>query len=116
MSKFQETLLEKFGHNVITYDATHKTNPNDFLLHSVMVLDDDWKGVAVAFLLSNRNDCTVLELFLHCIKNRVGILTPRTVMTDMQTSFHNAFKVVMQSPLFSLWCLWHVYERWRKNQ
>jgi hypothetical protein len=115
MDAFQEDLLRQFGDKVIAYDVTRKTGPDDFILHSILVLDEKWEGVAVAFLLSNENNATMLEIFLDCIKKKVGPLSPLTVMIDMETTFLNAFTVVMGPPLSSLWRMWHVYEEWRLN-
>ena len=115
MDEFQEEMLRKFHNNVIAYDCTHNTNPNKFLLHVMMVLDE-CEGLAVAFMLCKRSHEIVCEIFLDCIKERVGLLLPNTVITDMQMSFQNAFvKIMGYTPRFALWCLWHVYEKWRLN-
>jgi hypothetical protein len=116
MDQFQEELLRKFGGNVLAYNSTHGTNSKDFMLHTLLVLDENWIGIGVAFMLTNRNDAIVLEVFLDSIKKKAGVLAPNSLMTDMQPSFFNAFNEVMGQPKCWLWCIWHVFEKWRQHQ
>ena len=75
MNNFQEKMLTLFGGNVISCDSAHGTNSNNFLLHTILVLDEKWEGIGVAFMLSNQNDKVVLEVFLNVIKKKVGLLS-----------------------------------------
>ena len=47
-------------------DATHSTTVYDFLLISIMIVDEYYEGIPVGFCIANREDCTVLKIFKHC--------------------------------------------------
>ena len=49
----QKDLLQKFGDNGLCCDSTHKTTGYDFLLMTIMVVDDVGKGQPVAWCLAN---------------------------------------------------------------
>ena len=112
----QKQLLKKFGGNVIALDGTHGLIEYDFILQTMLVLDYDGEGLPVAFALSNRNDKAVIDIFLCLIKMQVGILAPRTLMTDMQPTYYYSWVTFMVEPMFRLFCTWHVREAWRKNK
>ena len=52
-------------------DTTHATNQYDFLLLTllVLVLDEYGEGIPVGWMISNREDGTVIVEFLKSIKN-----------------------------------------------
>ena len=52
----------KFGEKIVCMDSTHGTTMYDFLLITVMVLDEDNEGVPITWALSNRDEffCTKL--------------------------------------------------------
>ena len=56
-------------------DSTHGTNAYQFLLISVMVLDDYGEGIPVAWALSNQEDTGTLIQYLTAVKERVGMQT-----------------------------------------
>ena len=57
-------MLKAYGHNVFCMEATHSTNMYDFLLITVLVIDDFGEGVPVAWAISNREDADTLSLLL----------------------------------------------------
>ena len=127
MSKTQEEMLKKYGNNVICMDGTHGMGARKivrqyneeivhdgfsevnicedskgykFLLQTLLVLDEDNEGIPVAFALSNRNDTVLVDVFLTCIKEKVGSLNPRTLMSDMAETYYNSWMKVMGMPQF----------------
>ena len=88
---FQRTLLEKFGCNGICGDSTHGTNMYDFVLTTMMVIDDFGKGQPVAWLLSNHESFEFLEVFFTKIRDVCGVIEPTWVMTDLANQFYDAF-------------------------
>ena len=54
--------------------TTRATNQYDFLLLTLLVLDEYGEGIPVGWMISNREDGTVIVEFLKSITNRVGNL------------------------------------------
>ena len=61
-------MLKKFGGNVSCMDSTHGTNAYQFLLISIMVLDDYGEGLPVAWAISNKEDTSSLVQYLTAVK------------------------------------------------
>ena len=57
-------------------------NQYDFLLLTLLVLDEYGEGMPVGWMISNREDGTVIVEFLKSIKNRVGNLEADFFMSD----------------------------------
>ena len=75
-TEFQKDMTVKFGNNIVCLDATHGTTTYDFLLITVVIVDEYGEGVPIAWALSNREDKSVLVQFLKSVKTRLGILSP----------------------------------------
>lgn len=113
MNSLQEKMLRKYGQDVVTLDGTHGTNSYGYALHTLLVIDEFREGFATAIAMSNRNDQTVINIFLSCIKEKVGTLHIRVLMSDMPETYYNSWCRIMNEP--ERWFLnpWHVHERWR---
>ena len=75
MDSSQCEMLKMYGvgdRSVVCCDSTHKTNGYDFLLTTVMILDNNREGFPVAFLFSKRKTECILELFFKAIMQRSG--------------------------------------------
>lgn len=96
-------------------DSTHGTNAYQFLLISVMVLDDYGKGIPVAWAISNKEDTTTLVQYLTAIKERVENIEPRVFMLDDADAFYNAWQIVFGGEAKRFLCFFHVDRAWRKN-
>ena len=108
-------MLTKFGGKTICMDATHGTNTYDFLLISVMVIDDYGEGIPVAWMLSNREDAVALRKFLNGIKYVCGNIEPMWFMSDDAEQYFNAWKSVFVSSITrKIICVWHIDRSWRK--
>ena len=116
-TEFQRDVMKQFGNNIICMDATHSITVYDFLLISVLVVDEYCGGVPVAWAISNREDSVALKEFLGAVKSEVGDLHPHVFMSDCASQHYNAwietFKV--EDPPQKLLCTWHVDKAWRKK-
>ena len=65
-------------------DNTHGTNSYDFSFITVLVVDEFGEGYPAAWYLCNRTDKYVLIDFFMAVRNRVGAIKARWVMTVLQ--------------------------------
>ena len=61
-TKSQKDLLKKFGNNGLCCDSTHKTTGYDFLLSTLLVVDEVGKGQPVAWCLSYKETEEFLQV------------------------------------------------------
>ncbi|XP_064211804.1 uncharacterized protein LOC103313542 isoform X1 [Tribolium castaneum] len=116
MNLGQEEILKKYGSDCICIDGIHGLNQYDFEMHTLLVIDDVREGFPCAFLISNRSDETVLKIFFHHIKERIGFqLTSKVFMSDMAEAYYKAWNFIMGPAKYRLFCTWHVDRSWRKN-
>ena len=109
-------MMIKFTVNGICMDTTHKTTQYDFLLLTLIVLDEFGEGIPVGWMLSNREDSLVVTEFLKSIHSRVGNLRTSFFMSDDAEQFFNAWRGVFgNSGIRKLLCSWHVDRAWRKS-
>ena len=90
-TQYQMESMKKHGRKIICMDATHGTNQYDFLLVSILVVDDYGEGLPVAWLISNREDQPVLTPFIAAIEARTGPITTHIFMTDDSNIFYNSW-------------------------
>ncbi len=115
MTDLQQTILQQHAHKIVAMYGAYEMSTSNFLLHSMLVLDSDNEGVAVAFALCNRNDDAVVERFLMCVKERVGMIRTNVLMTDMQNAYYTYWMSIMHPPDHRLLCMWHVKKAWWQN-
>lgn len=115
MTEFQKTMLKKFGQNIIAIDGTHGLNNYDFELSSVLVVDEFGEGVPVVFMFSNRKDTYIYQLCFRVVKLNVGSISPNTFMTDIVSTYYNAWLHIMGPVEHQLYCAWHVDRAWQQN-
>uniref|UniRef100_A0A0A9VWY5 Putative zinc finger transcription factor protein 17 n=1 Tax=Lygus hesperus TaxID=30085 RepID=A0A0A9VWY5_LYGHE len=115
MTLGQKEILEAFGHDVICLDSTHGTNGFRYKLTTLLVLDEFRQGFPCAFLITDRNDHEGVEVFLNRIKEKVGTLNCRVLMTDMAQVFYNSWKAVMGDCPVRLFSSWHVMRAWQNK-
>ena len=116
-TEFMRDMMTKYGGNIICMDSTHGTNMYDFLLVSVMVIDEHGEGIPVAWAISNHEDTSTLVHFLAAVKSRVGDIKPTLFMSDDAEAFFNAWQGVfgVHKETQKLLCTFHVDRAWRKN-
>ncbi|XP_050300050.1 uncharacterized protein LOC126738662 isoform X2 [Anthonomus grandis grandis] len=117
MTNCQGEMLKKFGiGGIICMDATHGTNPYDFKLVSILVVDDFGEGFPVAYLFSNREDYVVLKYFVTAVKESVGTIRAASFMSDDAEQYFAAWSSVMDTvETKKLLCMWHVDRAWRSK-
>ena len=72
---FQRMMAQTFAHKGVCVDSTPGTTAYDFLLTSVVVLDEFEEGVPIAWLLSNHEDFIHMCLFFNILKRNCGVLS-----------------------------------------
>ena len=113
---YQAHMLETCGHDkVVCIDSTHGTNAYNFSLTTVLVVDEFGEGYPVSWCLSNKTDTTLLTCFFKAIKEKVGIILPKWLMTDDAEQFYNAWINAFGGNPHKLLCTWHVDRAWRRH-
>lgn len=115
MNEAQGEILKKYGHDCICIDGTHGLNNYGFELITLLTIDDLREGFPCAFLISNRSDEAVLNIFFSKVYNQVGKISPYVFMSDMAEAFYNAWVNIHSPSTKRLYCTWHVDNAWRKN-
>ncbi|KAH1009014.1 hypothetical protein HUJ04_001443 [Dendroctonus ponderosae] len=100
MTPGQKELLLRFGNDCVCMDGTHGLNEYGFELHPLLVLDELREGYPGAFLISNKCDGTVIEIFYSFIQQAIGQLKPKTFMSDMTEAYYTAWINIIQPPEF----------------
>jgi len=90
----QLEMMKKFGGRGICVDVSHGTNGYDFYLLSVLVVDEFGEGFPCAWLISNREDESVLTEFFKFLHVRTGDLTPPWLMSDDAEPYYQSWTSV----------------------
>lgn len=62
----------------------------------------------VAFWVSNRIDSVVISRFFLPAKEKVGLISSKSLMSDDTSRYTNAWSSTMSEPQHHLLCNWHV--------
>jgi len=81
-TEYQCDAMQYHGAKVICMDSMHGTNVYDFMLVSIIVVDNYGEGLPVAWALTNHEVATVLVEFLKELKARTGDIHPEIFMLD----------------------------------
>ena len=108
-------MAQKFAAKGIAIDATHGTTSYDFLLTTIMVIDEFGQGFPVAWCLFNHEDFTHMCIFYRYIKQNCGTLCPTWIMSDTAGQFYNAWVGIMGGKPSRLLCTWHVDRAWQEE-
>ena len=113
-TEFQKGAMIQYGTKGVQVDATHGTTQYDFLLITVLVVDNHGEGLPVAWAISNKEAINAIALFFQSIYRRVGQLDVACFMSDCAEQYFNAWSVVFGcSNTKKLLCVWHVDRAWR---
>lgn len=115
MDRSQAENLQRYGSKAVAFDSTCGANSFDFIVYALLVIDVHCEVVPVAYLLTNRNDRLIIDIFVRCIRDRVGIIKSKTLMSDMRNEYLDSWTSLMEPPQFYQFCAWHVNELWRQN-
>ena len=111
----QKLNLQKFGENGVCADATHGTTGYDFLLCTLLVIDEFGHGQPAGWCLATHETEQFLKIFFQKIADNSGICTPRWFMSDLASQYYNAFCTVNKCSPKWLFCTWHVDKAWKKE-
>ena len=81
-TKAQRELYQKFGSNGVCADATHGTTGYEFLLSSLLVVDEFGHGQPVGWCLATHETEEFLKIFFDHIAENSSKVSPRWVMSD----------------------------------
>lgn len=115
MTPYQKDVLVKYATDRICVDSTHGTTSHDFQLTTLLTIDEYGAGCPVAFCLSNRIDSVAMSNFFLSVKEKVGFISTKVLMSDDTSTYINAWSNIMSEPQHHLLCNWHVDKSWRKN-
>lgn len=115
MTDFQKNMINKFGNNIIAIDGTHGLNNYDFELTTLLVVDECGEGIPVGFMFTNRKDTYIYEVYFNVVKLHVSVITPKTFMSDIVSTFYSAWCSVMGPVSHQLFCSWHIDRAWQQN-
>lgn len=91
--------------NIILMDGTHGINKYRMDLTFILIKDDRGAGFPVAFMVSNRLDQIIQEVFLGTLKNRVKQnINGQYFMTDDDNKYDNTWINVMENRPKKLLC------------
>ncbi|GFW53368.1 MULE domain-containing protein [Trichonephila clavipes] len=116
MNSAQSEILQKFGNNIVCMDSTHGTNGYNFLLSTILVIDDKCEGFPVCFIILNKQDHVIFQYALTKIKECGLNIEAKVFMSDIDYLFYNTWIETFKTPEFRLWCIWHVDQAWKKNK
>ena len=111
----QAEIMKSCTHNnIVCVDATHGTNTYDFLLISVLAVDEFGEGYPIGWCLSNREDQPLMFNFFNALKQNAGIVLPKWFMSDDAEQYYTSWVSVFGGQPHKLLCTWHVDRAWRK--
>lgn len=114
-TKFQLEMIQKFGHAKMCIDSTHETTEYDFLLTTLVVVDEFGNGFPCCFCFTKKKDTNTWNTFFTKVKESTGNITTNVFMSDDDPAFYNAWRNVMGDTEHKLLCSWHVDHSWRKQ-
>lgn len=113
---YQRKHLTHYLKDKVLIDSTHGTKSYDFQLTTLGSVDEAGVGVPVAFCVSNRVSEESMGHFFRVFRDKVcHIKSTKVFMSDMATDFSNAWKSVMGHCDNTLYCTWHVDNRWQQK-
>ena len=111
----QMEMLRSFGNNIICVDATHGTNEYDFMLVSMIVIDDYGEGCPVAWCFTNREDeLSLTHFFSHIEQKLSSPIHVQWFMSDDAEQYFSAWMSSFGGNPHKLLSTWHVDRAWRK--
>ncbi len=115
MSSNQQLCFEKYGNRIVAMDGIRAESPYFYTLHTILVSNHDNEAIPIAFAFSNREDSELVNIFLRCVKEKTGAISPKIFVTDPRLNYYNAWKGNMDCPQYFVYCPWHVIRDWNRN-
>ncbi|XP_076266076.1 uncharacterized protein LOC143199837 [Rhynchophorus ferrugineus] len=103
----------KEHNSVICIDATHGTDKRNYELTTILIKDEHNIGFPIAFLLSNRLEQVVLEIFFRALRLKLGnSIKTDFLMSEDDPKYFNAWSKIMTHNPRRLLSPWHVIKCW----
>ena len=99
---------------IVCLDATHGTNSYDFMLISVLVVDEYGEGFPASWCIANHENKVMLMNFFSHLKLHVGNIHPQWLKTDDAEQYYSAWVATFEGVPTKLLCNWHVDRSWRR--
>ncbi|KAL1450403.1 hypothetical protein WDU94_002774 [Cyamophila willieti] len=115
MTPFQKSMMSQLGPKLICVDGTHGLNAYDFILHTILSVDEYGHGIPLAFLFSNRKDTNTIQIFFQKVQEACGTMKTNIFMTDDDPAYYNAWRNVMGEADHQLLCAWHILKNWNEK-
>ncbi|KAF6203325.1 hypothetical protein GE061_003743 [Apolygus lucorum] len=97
----------------VSFDSFEASSPSEYNLFYVACIIGETASPC-ALLITNRQDSTVLELFLRTVISSTGVISPRVVFHERESLLFNAWKRSFNHPSEELFGSWQVEHEWRK--
>lgn len=99
---------------IVCIDGTHGLSRyRGWELTTLLVKDETKAGFPVAFMISNRKDQKIQEIFLGALKQKMGEdIKTEYFMSDDDVKYYNAWIKTMNNTPRRLICSWHVIKNW----
>jgi hypothetical protein len=104
MTSYQIDVLLKYATDRICVDSTHGTTSHDFQLTALLVIDEFGAGCPIAFCISNIIDSVFMSRFFLSVKEKVGLISTKVLMSDDTSTYINAWSNTMSSPQYHILC------------
>lgn len=113
IQKQKLTVLTEGG--VVCMGSTSDTNPYNFVLFTIVVLNLNNEGLPVAYALSSRNDDVSVATFLKCIKSVIGDVQIKTFMSNQDPTYYKCWSKIFPIPETWLYCSQEVTQCWKQH-
>ena len=90
-TEFLQDIMMQYGQNAILIDSTHGLTQHNFLLITVMTIDEHGEGVPIAWAISNIEDTALLVQYFRALHGNVGDIKCETLMSDCADQFFSAW-------------------------
>ncbi len=94
-------------------DATHGVTQYGFKLTTLLVIDEERRGVPVAWLISDKEDGVAFRSFLEVVRAASPDTVPKVVLSDDDSACFASVKDVFPD-VRHLLCHWHLQRTWQR--
>ncbi|GFO35737.1 Zinc finger protein [Plakobranchus ocellatus] len=106
---FQREMMKTYGQKCMCVDLTQRKVEDKFHLYTVLVFVEGEVEVPVAWLITNRNDNLVLNLFFKTLKLNVGTFQTEIFIGDIGSCFHKAWSLHFPKPEKRMHSVWETF-------
>lgn len=112
MTKPQIEFMKKFSERLVCVDRQKGEN---FEIVSLLILDDKEECLPCAFLFTNKVTLEVFKVFFTEIKNIVGKVETKLVLSEKFNGVANIWEQVMETSVKNMICSWDILKDWTVN-